>query len=153
MATEKIKLQELCKGKDFAKLEEIADWSYNIQKDEDIHLYWSERDGFEKGTSIAKLNCYDVEIQIEKGSKLILIFANKTFNEVVSRINNIKSDLPYSQISMDDSPLDDVHKISIPDLEKEILRIKNKYGTKSILIFDAGYNNISVEVIPSKKVI
>ncbi|RDJ35299.1 MAG: hypothetical protein DWQ19_10820 [Crenarchaeota archaeon] len=42
-------------------------------------------------------------------------------------------------------------QISLSDLEKLIPELKNKYGAKSLLSFDAGYNNVSVVIVPSKK--
>jgi hypothetical protein len=41
--------------------------------------------------------------------------------------------------------------ISVDDLIVKLQGIKKKYGGRSVLSFDAGYNNVSVEIVPSKK--
>lgn len=41
---------------------------------------------------------------------------------------------------------------ALADLEKLLPTLKVKYGAKAVLLFDAGYNNISVDVVPSKKI-
>lgn len=60
---------------------------------------------------------------------------------------------PEPELHEVDCPeLSDVSKISVKELEVAIIKIKAKYGANAVLLFDAGYNNISVDVLPSKKV-
>jgi hypothetical protein len=40
--------------------------------------------------------------------------------------------------------------VSIKKLKEKLTELENKYGTNSILHFDAGYNNVEVEIFPSK---
>ena len=42
-------------------------------------------------------------------------------------------------------------KMKVKDLIKKLEAVAKKYGANSEIVFDAGYNNVSVLVYPSKK--
>ena len=48
--------------------------------------------------------------------------------------------------------IDTRRKITLSELQLLIQQLQNKYGVHALLSFDAGYSNISVEVVPTKAV-
>lgn len=64
----------------------------------------------------------------------------------------VKPKTEIATLDLDDSPFDDLGTITVDQMQAELTRIKEKYGTKAVLMFDAGHNNITCQVIPSKKV-
>lgn len=60
-------------------------------------------------------------------------------------------DSPIGAMRCDELNDLDAGIISVSELIVKLQAVQAKYGVKSKLFLDAGYNNISVEVIPSKK--
>jgi len=56
------------------------------------------------------------------------------------------------EIDMETSEWYGDNPISLEDLKNLIPQLQKKYGKRAIVRFDAGYNNVSVMVKPTKKV-
>lgn len=42
--------------------------------------------------------------------------------------------------------------VRLDELAEKIKKLQDKYGVRSIIRLDAGYNNVSLHITPSKKV-
>lgn len=69
-------------------------------------------------------------------------------------MKRIKMDMeqnPYPPVYLDREELDGDGQIRLDQLAKLIPTLQKRYGARAVIVFDAGYNNVSVKCYPTKE--